>query len=425
MPALEIPSNRWKRIIPVAFLMYTIAFMDRTNISFGLFGMQEDLGIDDKDAGLAAGVFFFGYLFLQVPGALLAQKWSAKKFILISLLFWSVFSIATGFVQNFTQLLIVRFLLGVAEGGVSPATMILLTKWFPLNERARANAYWYLCIPFASIIVAPLSGFILTHMDWRWMFIIEGIPPLLWALVWWFTIDDEPNQAKWISKQEREYLETTLAAERKVIKKAAPRIKDALTNRNVILLLLVFCFLQVGFYGFGLWLPKLIDSISSGSLMVTSLLSALPWIAAMIGSIINSKRADRTGNYKWTLAVPILAGAGCLLISVLFGRSNPILSILFLCLCLGFMYCYGVFWTAVSAYLADEVLSVGIGTINAIGNLGGFIGPFMVGYLISGTGSFLFGIVFLVSSLTLSGILALFLKERNIAVGAEKVIISS
>lgn len=406
----NIPAQRWKRIIPIAFLMYTIAFLDRNNISFGFFGMEKDLGIGATYAGLAAGVFFFGYLFLQVPGALLAQKWSAKKFIFFSLIVWGCFSVLTGLVHNLTQLMIVRFLLGVAEGGVSPATMILLTKWFPLNERARANGYWYLCIPAASIVSAPLSGLILTYLDWRWMFILEGLPPLIWATIWWFVIDDSPSKAKWISKEEKEYIEASLASERQEIRKTTASFKDAVKNRNVIVLLLVFCFLQIGFYGFGLWLPKLIKSISGGSILTTSLLTAIPWICAMLGSIINSRHSDKTKEYKWHIAIPILAGGICLLASVLAGNANPVLSIAFLSLCLGFMYCYGVYWTAVTAYLTDSVLSVAMGTFNAVGNLGGFVGPYIVGYLISKTNSFFMGEMFLICSLVISGLLAMCLK---------------
>ncbi|WP_028391065.1 MFS transporter [Bacillus cihuensis] len=409
----KIPSERWKRIIPIAFLMYTIAFLDRNNISFGLLGMEKDIGIGATYAGLAAGVFFFGYMFLQVPGALFAQKWSAKKYITISLLAWGVFSVATGLVQNLTQLLIVRFLLGFVEGGVSPATMILLTKWFPLSERSRANAYWYLCIPVASIVSAPLSGLILTFLDWRWMFIIEGLPPIILAVIWWYMIDDSPSEAKWISKEEKEYLETTLERERQEIKKSTGTLKDAIKNRNVILLLLVFCFLQIGFYGIGLWLPRLIKSIVDGSMMQISLLSAIPWICAMFGSIINSKIADKKKDYKWNIAIPILAGGICLLLSVWMGDQNPILSITFLSLSLGFIFCYGVYWTAVTSYLTDSVLSVGMGTINAVGNLGGFVGPYIVGYLISTTGNFFVGELFLIISLLISGSLAMLLKTRR------------
>jgi len=413
MSGQAIPAQRWIRIIPAAFLMYTIAFMDRNNIAFGFFGMQKDLGIGATGMGFAAGIFFFGYLFLQVPGGLLAQRWSAKKFITGSLVLWGLCSVATGFVQDYTQLLIVRFLLGVVEGGVSPATMILLTKWFPLNERARANGYWYLCIPVASIITAPLSGWILTYYDWRMMFILEGLPPLVWAAVWWYLVDDDPSKAKWISKEEKEYLTTTLTLEKQEIKKQVPSIRHALKNRNVILLLVLFCFLQVGFYGYGLWLPTLVKSITGGSMMSVGWISAIPWLLAAIGSIINSTHSDKTGDYKWHIAIPIFAGALFLSLSVLMGKENPVLALGALSICLGFMYCYAVYWAALSSFIAEDTLAIAMGTINAIGNLGGFFGPFIVGYLVERTGNFLVGEGFLIASLIISGLFALQLRNRT------------
>ena len=411
MDAAVVPAARWMRIIPAAFLMYTISFIDRNNIAFGFFGIQKELGLDATAAGLAGGIFFFGYLFLQIPGSVLAQRWSAKAFVAVSLVLWGVCSMATAFVHSLPQLLVARFLLGVVEGGVSPATMILLTKWFPLNERARANGYWYLCIPVASIITAPLSGWILTHYDWRTMFLIEGAPALVFAAIWWFVIDEDPSRAKWISRAERSYLESTLAAEKRVLTSEVPSLRDALANHNVITLLLLFCFLQVGFYGYGLWLPRLVQSLSHGTMMQIGWISAVPWVAAMIGSIINSTHADRTGEHRLHIAVPILAGALFLALSVLAGPGRPVLAIAALSICLGFIYCYAVFWAALTAFVAEDVLAVAMGSINAIGNLGGFFGPFIVGFLIDRTGNVLVGEGFLILSLVISGSLALRLRD--------------
>lgn len=415
--ASNVPNKRWFRIIPAAFLMYTIAFMDRNNMAFAFNGMQKDLAIGATAFGIASGVFFFGYLFLQVPGGMLAQKWSAKKFITVSLLAWGGCSILTGFVENYTQLLIVRFFVGFAEGGVSPATMIMLTKWFPLSERARANGYWYLCIPFAAIITAPVSGWILSHWDWRMMFIIEGLPPIIWAVIWWFMTADTPDQAKWLSEKERNYIKQTIAQENAKIKQVAPKsFKEALKNRNVVILLLVFCFLQVGFYGFGLWLPTLIKSISASTdSMQIGWLAAIPWVFAAIGSIINSYHSDKTGDYKYHIGIPILAGALFLGLSVLFGSQSPIFALMALSLCLGCIYCYSVYWAALSSYIADDTLAISMGFINAIGNLGGFLGPFAVGYLIDSTGSVVAGELLLISSLVVAGLLAFKLKKTKIA----------
>ncbi len=408
-----IPQQRWIRIIPAAFLMYTIAFMDRNNIAFGFFGMQKDLQIGATASGIAGGIFFFGYLFLQVPGSLLAERWSAKRFITVALLVWGLTSMATGMVQNLMQLLIVRFVLGFVEGGVSPATMILLTKWFPLNERSRANALWYLCIPAASIVVGPLSGWILTYHDWRTLFVLQGLPAVVWAAVWWWLIEDTPHDAKWISQAERDYLETNLAAEQKIIAAEVPTVRAVLRNRNVILLLLLFCFLQVGFYGYGLWLPTIVKALSHASIMQVGWITAVPWLCAMVGSLLISARADRTRDYKTHIGVPILLAALFLTLSVVAGPGHPVLAIAALSLCLGFMYCYAVYWAALSAFIAADVLAVAMGTINAIGNLGGFFGPFIVGYLIQHTGTPVVGEAFLIACLVISGLFALQLRNRE------------
>ena len=413
MSSPAVPAQRWVRIIPVAFLMYTIAFIDRNNIAFGFFGMQKDLGIAATASGLAAGIFFFGYLFLQVPGAWLAEKWSAKRFITLSLLVWGCVSMMTALAQNLTQLLVIRFALGFVEGGVSPATMILLTKWFPLSERSRANALWYLCIPAASMITGPVSGWILTHYDWRTLFLLEGAPAVIWAIVWWLLVDDSPRDASWISAAERDYLEVTIAAEKKAIKAETPSIREVLHNRNVVLLLVLFCFLQVGFYGYGLWLPTLVKALSQGTMMQVGWITAIPWACAMVGSVLLSMRADKTRDYKTYIAGPILLAAVFLTLSVLAGPNRPVLAIAALSICMGFMYCYAVFWTALSAFIAEEVLAVAMGTINAIGNLGGFFGPFLVGYLIDRTGTVYAGEAMLIVFLVIAGLFALRLRNRQ------------
>jgi MFS family permease len=371
------------------------------------------LQIGATASGIAAGIFFFGYLFLQVPGAWLAERWSAKRFITATLLVWGVTAMATGLVQNLTQLLIVRFVLGVVEGGVSPATMILLTKWFPLGERSRANALWYLCIPVASIVTGPVSGWILTHYDWRMLFVLQGAPAVIWAAIWWWLIDDSPRDAAWITPAERDYLQTTLAAEKQTIAAAVPGLRDVLRNRNVILLLVLFCFLQVGFYGYGLWLPTIVKALSQGTIMQVGWITAIPWVCAMVGSLLISARADRTGDYKTHIAGPILLGALFLALSLWAGPGRPVLAIGALSVSLGFMYCYAVYWAALSAFVAADVLAVAMGTINAIGNLGGFFGPFVVGALIQRTGTPVMGEVFLIGCLVISGLFALQLRNQR------------
>ena len=289
---------RWTRLIPVAIIVYIISFMDRTNIGFAFDGMGKDLHLDSAAKGLAGGIFFIGYLVMQIPGGHLAERWSAKKFVGIMILIWGVFAFAAGLVQNYTQLLIVRFLLGVAEGGIWPAILVLISHWFPARERARAYGFWMMNIAISSIITAPLSGWILTWGDWRTLFFIEGaFPFVIAAPIWWWLVADRPSQASWVSRDEREYIETSLARENA----EAPRFagyREVFRSSVVWRLVLVYFFIQVGFYGLNLWLPHLVKDTIGGSYLVVGAITAIPYVFAIVGLWMNARSADRTGRYS-------------------------------------------------------------------------------------------------------------------------------
>ncbi len=216
-PFDAMTQRRWLRIIPVALVMYTISYVDRTNISLALdptiSSMLRDLLMDDRMKGEAAGIFFFGYVLLQIPGGYWATAWSARKVISLFLIAWGVCAVGCGLARTFRQFEVMRFLLGVAESGVFPATLVLLATWFPRSERARANAYWMLCQPLAVAATAPFTGWLLGAYGWQQMLILEGLLPFLWLPVWWFCIRDHPREARWISAEERSFLETTLQRE--------------------------------------------------------------------------------------------------------------------------------------------------------------------------------------------------------------------
>ncbi len=412
----SVPQQRWVRIIPVAFLMYTIAFMDRINIGFGIPGMEKSLGFGAEVAGLASGIFFFGYMFLQIPGGHLAVKWSGRKFVTISLVAWGIFAVLTGLVQNTAELLIVRFLLGVAEGGVWPATLVLLANWFPHDERARANSYWMFCLPIAAIIMSPISGWILTWTDWRTLFILEGIPPLVWALVWWFAVADTPDDAKWLSPAERAYLDSKFAEDQRNEPAVHERASwsDALKDGKVWWLVIVYFLIQVGFYGVSLWLPVMVKGLTKSGFGLVGILAALPYIAAVIGLYLNANHSDRTGERKFHVAIPLIIGGIALLLSGLLGPRSALLGMIFLILTEGFMLPYvGVFWTLPPLFLHKETVGSGMGLINALGNLGGFVGPFLVGFFISATGSILTGIVVLCIALVVAGLMTIVFRYQH------------
>ncbi|MBT1001989.1 MFS transporter [Paenarthrobacter sp. DKR-5] len=424
--ASQVGRKRWTRLIPVAIIVYIISFMDRTNIGFALNGLHKDLGIDAAQQGLAAGIFFIGYLTLQIPGGYLAERWSAKKFVGIMVLVWGVLAVLSGFVQNFEQLLIVRFFLGVAEAGIWPAILVLISHWFPEAERARAYAFWMMNIAIASIITAPLSGWILSFSDWRWLFIIEGIFPFVIAApIWWLFVADHPRTAKWCSPEERAYIEEGLAADRAAHPaKEHVSIKHVFSNSVVWRLTLVYFLIQIGFYGLNIWLPKVVKTITGGSPLEVGFVTAIPYILAMVGLWYNAKAADKTGRYSRHVLLSMAIGAVALVISVATGNSMPIIAVVFISIAMAGALAYdGPFWASASRAMPVAVAGTAMGLINAVGNLGGFVGPYVGGFLQDLTnGSFMAMSVFLAACLLAAGLVMLTLRrggDRPVTEAAE------
>jgi MFS family permease len=235
--------------------------MDRINVGVLLPAMQKDLHLSASAAGDIAGIFFWGYMILQIPGGILASRWSARKLIFILMLLWGCAATASGLVDTETQLKWVRFLLGVAEGGVWPAVLVLLASWFTNQERARANAIWMSCLPVSAMLMAPLSGMLLKYFDWRTVFVFEGLPPLIWAFVWWAVIEDRPTEAKWMKEDEKKQLMEALQREQKHVPTGTGGYGSALRSPLVWGLVLMYFFWITGFYGYTsgypVWLARL------------------------------------------------------------------------------------------------------------------------------------------------------------------------
>jgi MFS family permease len=375
--------------------------------------MGHDLHISKTQQGLAGGIFFIGYLFLQIPGGHLAERWSAKKFVGIMVLVWGVLAIASGLVQNFTQLLIVRFLLGVAEGGIWPAILVLISHWFPARERARAYALWMMNIAISSIITAPLSGWILSFGSWRTLFFIEGaFPFLIAAPLWWALIADRPSGASWVGTPEREYIEGSLARENA----DAPHFagyRSVLRSSVVWRLVLVYFLIQIGFYGLNLWLPHLVKVTIGGSSTLVGLVTAIPYVFAMAGLWLNARSADRSGRYSIHVMASLTVGAVALVFSVALGH-HAALSIFLVSVAMAGALAYdGPFWASASRAVPVALAGGAMGLINALGNLGGFVGPYIGGYLQDASGgSFLSTAVVLAIALLAAGLVMLTLRRR-------------
>lgn len=409
-PGSKIPSKRWSFVIPVAVIMYMLAYLDRNNVAVILpfIGDDPSMQLTVADKGLVTGIFFVGYMFLQIPAAILAQKWSAKNVVLILMTMWGLAAMATGLVQSREQFLVARFVLGFFEGGVWPAVLVLLASWFPLKERARANSLWMGALPLSSVIMAPLSGILLDNFSWRTVLVLEGAPPILWAIVWWFAVADSPKKAKWISAPERDYIETALADD----EAAKPKVgkstyREAFKDRQVITLIVIYFCWMSGFYGFSLWLPAVIKDLTGGSAGMVGWITAIPYVFALGAMFAVSSWSDRTGNRKLAVAGPILIGVVAMVAGQLVHYS--LLNIVLLCVvAMGVYAPYGSFWAIPAQMLRIEVLAFALGLINALGNLGGFVGPYAVGWLTEKTGSDAAGYYALAGILAVGALLTLF-----------------
>jgi MFS family permease len=382
----KIPNGRWLRILPPLMIVCIISFMDRVNLGFAISGgMNAELGMTASMAGFAAGIFFFGYLFLQIPGGHFAATRSGKHFITASIPFWALVSILSGFVTSVNQLLILRFCLGIAEGGMLPVVLTLCSNWFPNEERGRANAIVLMFAPVAAIITGPLSGYIISLFGWREMFIIEGVISLVVLIPWLLLVSDRPDKASWISKIEKSYILDNLRKEQEEMEKSHVKqasLKELLPNVSMWkLIVLNFCY-QSGDYGFAMWLPTLLKNLTKSGMNQVGWLSTVPWIACILGMIFFSNISDRTGRRKAFVMIPLVGFALCLLFSVT-SQDNIWVSYAFLVGAGFFIKAAGVvFWAIPSRLFSREVAGGARGAINALGNLGGFFGPYIVGLMI-------------------------------------------
>jgi MFS family permease len=397
-------SIRWLRIIPVALVMYTIAFIDRTNISLALPRISRDLHLDPQQAGTVAGIFFWGYLALQIPGGHLAKHWSAKKFISILLVAWAIFAVGCGLARTYHELLLMRLLLGVAESGVYPATLILLSHWFSRSERARANALWLLCLPGALIVSAPVSGWMLDHWSWRVMLVVEGSLPFLWLAIWLLFIQDHPRDAHWLPEEERRPLVETLRQESSALE-ASERVPyfRALFRPQVFLLAAVYFSFVSGQMGLLFWLPSAMGTFRKLTNLSTGILYTLPFIVGAISLLLVSRHSDKVHERRFHAAGAMLFGGLCILLAV--ATIPHSLPIAFAFIALSGVGAYGpmgAFWAIPTETLPPAIVGSAMGFVNAIGNLGAYFAPLIVGYLNKRTGNFLAGFTYL-GAITLVG----------------------
>ncbi|MEK5299023.1 MFS transporter [Bacillus sp. FSL R5-0659] len=422
-----------RRIIPLLFLLYIISYLDRANVGYAALEMNEALGLTSKMFGLVTGIFFIGYFLFEVPSNILMQKFGARVWITRILFTWGIISMATGFAQNATQLYIIRFLLGIAEAGLFPGIILYLTYWFRAKERASTIAMFMTAIAVSYIIGAPVSTLIIDHIHWmnvpgwRWMFIIEGAPAVILGFVTYFYLTDRPEQAKWLTAEEKNWLISELRKDEELREKKGQQTtshKTALTDPKLWYLALIYFVYTAGTLGVGYWMPQIIKGLSSYlSNTQIGFIATIPYIIASIVMNYWSRRSDRTGERRMHTALPLLV-AGLTLLSV--GMvSNPFIAMVFITISLAAMYCFkGPFWSLPTMILSPATVAVGIAVINSIGSLGGFVGPYAVGWLKDATGKMQAGLIFLSIILIIAFILVLAMKfeQKRTAFKSQKEI---
>ena len=406
------------RLLPFLFTLYLANYLDRTSVAYAAIGMTRELGFSDRVFGLGAGVFFISYVALQIPGALLVERWSARRMISLTMIAWGSMTALTALVHTPSELYVARFLLGAAEAGFFPGVIVYLSHWFVCEDRAKVTSNFMSAIPLSFVIASPIAGLILGRSwlgiaGWRWLFILEGLPAILLGTIAFFYLTDLPGQAKWLAPDQRQWIEKKLQEERSAAGFEAMPIRQALTS-STILLLAAVCFLNYfAYYSFLFWLPTMFKRQSGFSDLNVGLLGALPYAALFVAMLVNGWHSDRQCERRWHCAVPSLIAAVALLGLAAHPQSIPVLLTLFTLATIGNAYLPAL-WAMPTELLCKSAAAASVGMINAVGSVAGFAGPYLFGYMNTKFGSFSCGLTVLALSSLAAGLLVLRVPKRTL-----------
>ena len=407
------------RIIPFLFLCYVVAYLDRVNVGFAKLQMVADLKFSETVFGLGAGLFFIGYFLFEVPSNVILHKVGARIWIARIMITWGVISALTLYASSEMSFYALRFLLGLAEAGFFPGIILYLTYWYPAERRGRIVTLFMTAIALSSVIGAPISGWIMQNLNgvnglagWQWMFLLEGIPSVLVGLFTIYYLDDSITQAGWLSDAEKALLAQRIAEDN--THKEALSVSQTLFNSRVWLLgLIYFCFVM-GLYGVGFWLPTIIKALGVKSLFDVGLLTAIPYAVATVGMVLVSRSADARRERRWHVVIPALAGSVGLVLSTLLS-GDPAMAMAALSLAtFGIITTLPLFWSLPTAYLGGVAAAAGIALINSLGNLAGFVSPFLIGKIKDATQSTDAGMFMLATSLIIGAALTLTLPAKRV-----------
>jgi MFS transporter, ACS family, tartrate transporter len=411
MESAVVSRLMW-RLMPFLFLLYIVAYLDRINVSFAVLQMRGALGITDRAYGRAAGMFFAGYFFFQLPSNLVLEKFGVRRWISGLMVTWGLISCLMIFIRGPVSFYGMRFLLGAAEAGFFPGMILYMKRWFPGNARARAVAWFMMANPLAGVVGSPISGALLGLSGkglsgWQWMFLMEGIPAILLGVIVYWALSDCPREAAWLKGDERVWLLERLAREQQaeaVVQKGS--FWEVLISPRIWMLSLVYFGVSTTMYGVTLWLPSVIRSMSGLSYVWTGVVSALPFLVTAVAMVLVGMRSDRTGERRWHTAIPAFIGAVGL-VAAGYGRST---AVVVACIGLGLVCAesmVGPFWAMATSRMAGLSAAAGIAVINSLANLGGYYGPDIIGFFRKLNGGFRGGLLAIGGTLAISGATAL------------------
>jgi ACS family tartrate transporter-like MFS transporter len=409
-----------RRLIPFMMALYTVAFLDRVNIGFAGLTMNQDLSFSPEVFGWGAGIFFFGYFLFEVPSNVILTHVGARRWICRIMATWGVISAATAFIETPMQFYVLRFLLGLAEAGFAPGMIYYLSLWYPPALRARYTASYFMAIPMTNVIGGPVSSLLLAWdgllglHGWQWLFLVEAMPALILAVAVYFYLPDGPRDAKWLSESECATIEAELAHERGAGHDHVHGLWTALLDSRVLLLCAIYFFIVVGLYGITIWLPLIFQSMGF-STTETGLLVVLPYALAAVSMVAWGRHSDSTGERVWHVALASLLGTfGFALAAGI--SAQAIVLVAMTLVAIGVCASLAPFWAIPPTFLTGTAAAGGIALINAVGNLGGFAGPYIMGWAREETGSYTLGLAILAGSMAVAAVLVLALgRFRRVA----------
>jgi MFS transporter, ACS family, tartrate transporter len=404
------------RLLPFLFILYTTNYLDRTSVAYAAIGMSRDLGFSDRVFGMGAGIFFVSYVALQIPGALLVERWSARRMISATMMAWGSLTALTALVHTPSQLYLARFALGAAEAGFFPGVIVYLGHWFMRENRAKATSNFMAAIPLSLIIGSPIAGWILGHKwfaieGWRWLFVLEGIPAILLGAVAFFYLTDRPREAGWLAPEQRQWIGQNLQEE-KLSNRRSITLGQTLRSRTILLLAAAAFFDYFPAYTVIFWLPTILKRQSGFSDARVGLLGAVPYVVALIAMLVNGWHSDRSRERRWHSAGPIFIAAIALLGLIRLPGSTLLTVLLFSMVCIITAF-LPAFWAIPTEILSESAAAVAVGMINAVASVAGFAGPYAFGYLLTRTGSLSYGFALMMVSAFVAGILILLTPEAR------------